>query len=235
MHLKTRGRLMIALIVAACFALTAIAATSSHSPTIDTGAIAKRSAAPIGVSPPIKTAAWEMLDGLRISEPLVIEYDVDVFGQKWADLDRNGCDQRNDTLRRDLSGITIKPNTNGCVVLTGTLRDPYTGETHQFVRVSTGYQPAQIDHIVPRKYAATHGALDLTAEQRLQFANDPSNLQTTTANQVKGDRGPADWLPVDEYQCEYASRFIQVADTYQLSITAADYSALGHALSLCTS
>jgi hypothetical protein len=48
------------------------------------------------------------------------------FGQAWADVDRNGCDTRNDVLRRDLTGVAVKAGTHGCLVLTGTLRDPYT-------------------------------------------------------------------------------------------------------------
>ena len=31
-------------------------------------------------------------------------YSRDQFGAAWADADRNGCDQRNDVLRRDLTG-----------------------------------------------------------------------------------------------------------------------------------
>ena len=41
-------------------------------------------------------------------------YDRDEFGQKWADVDRNGCDQRNDVLRRDMRNLHTKPGTNGC-------------------------------------------------------------------------------------------------------------------------
>jgi hypothetical protein len=44
------------------------------------------------------------------------------FGQTWADIDRNGCDTRNDILARDLFDETFKPGTNNCVVATGTRR-----------------------------------------------------------------------------------------------------------------
>ena len=50
-------------------------------------------------------------------------YEREEFGQRWADVDRNGCDTRNDALRRDLVDVTLDPATRGCVVLTGTL-DP---------------------------------------------------------------------------------------------------------------
>jgi hypothetical protein len=47
------------------------------------------------------------------------------FGQSWFDTDRNGCDTRNDILRRDLGSRQMK---NACKVLAGTLApDPYTG------------------------------------------------------------------------------------------------------------
>ena len=50
-------------------------------------------------------------------------YTRDQFGQTWFDADRNGCDTRNDILRRDLTATVVED----CVVLSGTLDDPYTG------------------------------------------------------------------------------------------------------------
>ena len=39
----------------------------------------------------------------------VPEYDRAAFGQRWADIDHNGCDTRNDILARDLARPTFKP------------------------------------------------------------------------------------------------------------------------------
>ena len=61
-------------------------------------------------------------------------YDREQFGPAWSDVDRNGCDTRNDILKRDLAGETFKPGTHDCVVLTGTLSDPYTGKKITFSR-----------------------------------------------------------------------------------------------------
>ena len=61
-------------------------------------------------------------------------YDRGLFGQAWADVDRNGCDTRNDILRRDLTAYQLKSGTHGCLVRSGTLHDPYTGTTIAFVR-----------------------------------------------------------------------------------------------------
>ena len=66
-------------------------------------------------------------------------YEREVFGHAWADVDRNGCDTRNDILRRDLTAYVLKAGTRGCLVLRGRLRDPYTGNTIGFVRGETAH------------------------------------------------------------------------------------------------
>ena len=48
------------------------------------------------------------------------------FGPAWTDdngaaLGHNGCDTRNDVLRRDLRTVVLKPGTHGCAVLRGAL------------------------------------------------------------------------------------------------------------------
>ena len=43
------------------------------------------------------------------------------------DLDRTGCDSRNDVLRRDLIDPVVREGTQGCKVDAGTLAEPYTG------------------------------------------------------------------------------------------------------------
>ena len=73
-------------------------------------------------------------------------YDRDQFGPTWADVDRNGCDTRNDVLARDLTGETFKPGTRDCVVQSGTLADPYTGTTIEFVKGDGS--SVDIDHVV---------------------------------------------------------------------------------------
>lgn len=164
------------------------------------------------------------------------DYSRDHFGPRWADVDRNGCDTRNDILSRDLIDVVYKPGTNDCVVLTGILHDPFTGETVTFTRISEGYQPVQIDHIIPLAVAWSSGADSWTAEQRERFANDPANLQATTANQSKGDSTPSQWLPAgDAAACTYSTRYLEVVVDYALEISAADRSALDRALTRCPS
>jgi hypothetical protein len=185
---------------------------------------------------PDAAAALAQLEQLTVAEPHnIATYDRDLFGQRWADVDRNGCDTRNDMLARDLTDVVTKPGTNNCVVLSGILHDPYTGETVAFERRSEGYQPVQADHLVPLALGWAHGADQWNTQQREQFANDPANLQISTANQAKGDSGPAEWsVPNAAYACTYAARFVAVLSAYKLTVAPADHSALRSQLTSCT-
>lgn len=165
------------------------------------------------------------------------DYDRDAFGQRWADVDRNGCDTRNDTLRRDLSDVVLKPGTPGCVVLSGQLLDPFTGDTVAFQRGENTSSLVQIDHLWPLALAWDHGAAEWALEQRTAFANDPINLQATAGdvNLSKGDRGPGSWMPPAESAwCEYAARFTLVAARYELTVADVDRDALVTTLGRCS-
>ncbi|MCU1569763.1 MAG: endonuclease [Naasia sp.] len=169
------------------------------------------------------------------SEP-VDGYERDLFGKGWKDPDRNGCDARNDVLARDLADTTFKGGTHDCVVLTGTLQDPYTGTTIRFQRGNDTSELVQIDHIVPLSWAWQHGAAFWSGDERTQFANDQLNLLAVDGptNSAKSDSGPADWLPPDaDYSCEYAERFTAVLVTYALGIDDADRSALSAVAAQC--
>ena len=85
-------------------------------------------------------------------------YTRDAFGRGWIDVDRNGCDTRNDILRRDLTDTVLKPGTSGCVVATGRLVDPYTGRTIDFVKGDKTSTAVQIDHVVSLSDAWQKGA-----------------------------------------------------------------------------
>jgi len=99
-------------------------------------------------------------------------YTRDQFGQSWFDTDRNGCDTRNDILRRDLTSRQMK---NACKVMAGTLTpDPYTGTSIRFIY--GGASEVDIDHVVALSDAWQKGAARWPAGKRLAFANDPLNL-----------------------------------------------------------
>lgn len=163
-------------------------------------------------------------------------YDRELFGQKWDDIDRNGCDTRNDILGRDLTNIVYKDGTNNCAVLTGTLNDPYTGTTIAFERGEDTSTAVQIDHVVALSDAWQKGAQQLSAELRTQFANDPLNLYAVDGptNQQKSDGDAATWLPPrKEFRCAYVSHQVLVKAKYSLWMTQAEHDAIAGILDEC--
>ncbi|ORB00463.1 deoxyribonuclease [Mycobacterium mantenii] len=168
-------------------------------------------------------------------------YNRNLFGQAWSDdvtvtYGHNGCDTRNDILRRDLVTVEIKSESNGCTVLTGVLHDPYTGSTVEFHRGAGTSSQVQIDHVVALSDAWQKGAQQWGAEKRRNFANDPINLQATTGsiNEQKGDGDAATWLPPNKsYRCSYVSRIVDVKATYGLWVTQAEHDAIAQILTNC--
>jgi len=163
-------------------------------------------------------------------------YARDQFGQAWFDADRNGCDTRNDILRRDLRNFTLKAGTHGCLVLSGTLVSPYTAATIRFVRGTTSSSVVQIDHVVPLSDAWQTGAQRLTRSSRTALANDPLNLLAVdrSSNGSKSDGDAATWLPPNKgYRCAYVARQVAVKRKYALWVTAAERDAMLRVLATC--
>jgi len=159
-------------------------------------------------------------------------YDRSSFSH-WRDPDRNGCDARNDILRRDLRNLVIKADSNGCKVLGGVLADPYSGKNIDFV---FGASLVDIDHVVALSNAWQTGAFQFTDEIRLQFSNDPLNLLAVSAslNRQKGDGDAATWLPpTKSYRCQYVARQIAVKKKYGLWVTKPEKVAMSTLLAKC--
>ena len=168
-------------------------------------------------------------------------YERSLFGEPWSDDvwvadGHNGCDTRNDILRRDLVDVEIKPGSNGCAVLSGVLNDPYTATSVEFQRGPGSSALVQIDHIVALSDAWQTGAQDWDELKRRNFANDPRNLQATLgwANQEKGDGDAATWLPPNTaYRCAFVSRIVDVKAAYRLWVTPAEHDAISGVLAGC--
>jgi Protein of unknown function (DUF1524)/Excalibur calcium-binding domain len=156
------------------------------------------------------------------------------FGQSWYDTDRNGCDTRNDILRRDLLSRQMK---NACKVMAGTLApDPYTGTSIRFIY--GGASEVDIDHVVALSDAWQKGAARWAAGKRLALANDPLNLLAvdSSTNRSKGDGDAATWLPPNKaYRCTYVARQVAVKGKYGLWVTAAERDAMVRVLRTCPS
>jgi hypothetical protein len=170
------------------------------------------------------------------------DYRRDAFGDTWTDDNpapggHNGCDTRNDILDRDLvdkTYVSIKRCPNA--VASGTLHDPYTNATVPFVRGAQVGAAVQIDHIVPLALAWDLGARSWTDDMRVRFANDPGNLLAVDgpANQDKGDKEPATWMPPNHaFWCQYAVQFANVLRGYGLAVDAPSAAVLRDAAATC--
>lgn len=162
------------------------------------------------------------------------------FGRAWIDVDGNGCDTRNDILKRDFESYVVFRG--DCEVQTGVLNDPYTGTTIDFTHTNafgknTGdSQAVQIDHMIPLNWAWQNGAESWDQDTRILFANDPINLKAVEGkqNSSKSDQGPSAWWPAAQsYHCTYAVEFTSVLQKYELTIPVADQQALVATLASC--
>ncbi|MFC7588679.1 HNH endonuclease family protein [Nonomuraea antimicrobica] len=181
--------------------------------------------------------AREKLDGLAVKgRAPKTGFDRDKFGPAWSDVDRNGCDTRNDILKRDLVDETFKSGTKDCIVLTGTLHDPYSGKTIDFKRGQDTSTAVQIDHVIPLSDAWQKGAQQWSAAKRKEFANDPLNLMAVDGplNGQKSDSDAATWLPPRKaYRCTYIARQIEVKAKYGVWVTSAEKTAMEGILGSC--
>ena len=151
----------------------------------------------------------------------------------WSDPDRNGCDARNDILKRDLTDISYKAGTRDCKVIAGQLLDPFSGKVITF---SPTKVVIDIDHVVALSNAWQTGAAYFDKAVRTQIANDPLNLLAVDSklNRQKGDGDAATWLPPNKsFRCEYVAKQIAVKTKYKLWVTSTEKEAIIRVLSVC--
>lgn len=161
------------------------------------------------------------------------------FGEPWSDdvnveFGHNGCNTRDDILRRDLTQLVVRPGT--CYAQSGVLIDPYIGESIAFVRGPDSSEAIQIDHVVSLSDAWYKGARDWDEQRRRDFANDPRNLLAVgaKANFDKAFRDANAWLPPNPaFRCEFVARQIAVKAAYRLWVSANEKRAMAAVLDHC--
>jgi Protein of unknown function (DUF1524) len=160
-------------------------------------------------------------------------YERSLFSDGWGNI--SGCDTRNFILKRDLKSITWRSGEN-CLVATGILQDPYTGQTINFVRGVKTSLAVQIDHVVAVSDAWQKGAQQMSPANRYNFYNDPLNLLAVDGptNEAKGDGDAATWLPPNKgFRCSYVARQVAVKAKYGIWVTSAEKDAISRVLSSC--
>ena len=122
---------------------------------------------------------------------------------------------------------------DGCRVIAGLWRDPYTGEA---VADSSALD---VDHLVPLAEAHASGGHAWSRERRAAFANDLGDPRAlvavaAAANRAKGGRGPEDWLPPNaSHRCRYAADWVAVKARWGLSMDERERVTVGNLLRSC--
>ena len=159
-------------------------------------------------------------------------YDRDQWGS-WTDDDGDCQNTRAEVLQMESAvSVTFRSDAQ-CTVDTGEWIDPWTGQ--RFTEASD----LDIDHHVPLANAHRSGGAEWREDRKRKFANDmslPDSLNATlnTLNRQKGARGPEEWRPPDPATwCDYATRWVEVKNRWDLSITPRELRALTEMLGTC--
>jgi hypothetical protein len=175
-----------------------------------------------------------LLQTVRVENEYQVGYDRTLFDH-WRDIDGDGCDSRDQVLKRDsISLPQVDPI--DCNVVAGDWISPYDGARW------SNPSDIDIDHVVALKEAWDSGAWAWSAAQRKAFANDTSDSRTLLAvtdsvNQSKSDKDPSNWLPpLQSYTCTYLGNWIAVKVRWNLSMDSSEFGRIKNLLqSTCIS
>jgi hypothetical protein len=137
-------------------------------------------------------------------------------------------------MRTEVLVITSKTpvtfsNPRNCQVRTGLWFDEYTGE--EFTRAAQ----MAIDHIIPPTYADSSNGYQWDDQTRRYFANDPANLMPVSKDvySKKRQRGIGGWQPREEFLCDYALAWRDIAAKYDLTLFARERRKISETLEEC--
>lgn len=175
-----------------------------------------------------RQSALRLLNSLPVAPEHRSGYSREKFAD-WLDLNRNGCDSREDVLISErVSGTVVN-----CRVVNGRWLSSYDAVTVRNPR------RLDIDHRVPLEEAWASGAWRWTSATRDRYANDlgygPSLMAVTlSSNRSKGDREPGEWLPPNRaMRCSYVKWWIGVKYRWRLAVDAGEKSFLARQLASC--
>lgn len=184
--------------------------------------------------PVVVGSALALLQTIRVENEYQVGYNRALFDH-WRDIDGDGCDSRDQVLKRDSISLPQVDPVN-CNVVAGDWVSPYDGAKW------SNPSDIDIDHVVALKEAWDSGAWAWSAAQRKAFANDTSDSRTLLAvtdsvNQSKSDKDPSNWLPpLQSYTCTYLGNWIAVKVRWGLSMDSSEYGRIKNLLqSTCIS
>ena len=172
--------------------------------------------------------ALQVLATIPVQNEFSSSYSRESFPH-WLDVDGDGCNAREQVLRRD--SITLpQVDPYNCYVVAGDWFSPYDGKT---IRDRT---QVDIDHVVALKEAWDSGAWSWSAALRTAFANDTSDSRSLVAasassNRAKSDKDPSNWLPSrSSYVCTYLGNWISIKARWGLSMDRSEYGRIRNVL-----
>ena len=214
-------------------AVTSSVPATNKFPTSPTSTIPRTTTSTSG-TPVVVGSALALLQLVRVENEFSSGYDRSLF-EHWRDVDGDGCDSRDQVLKRDsISLPQVDPIS--CDVIAGDWISPYDGARW------SNPSDIDIDHVVALKEAWDSGAWSWSSAQRRAFANDTSDNRTLLAvtdsvNQSKSDKDPSNWLPpLQSYTCTYIGNWVAVKVRWNLSMDSSEYGRIRNLLqSTCAS
>jgi hypothetical protein len=155
------------------------------------------------------------IKALKVAPDVRTGYSRSLF-KHWSDLDKNGCNTRNDVIIHE---ALVKPKVDaGCKIVkdTGKWYSAYDAVT------VTNFSALDVDHMVPLAEAWDSGANKWDAAKREQYANDMGDENaliavTAATNRSKSDQDPAEWLPAKDV-CTYVKNWVHVKLRWSLTV-----------------
>ena len=166
-------------------------------------------------------AGLSVLQTIRIENERPAGY-VRALFEHWRDIDGDGCDAREQVLKRD--SVTLpQVDPYKCKVIAGDWVSPYDGARW------SDPTDIDIDHVVALKETWDSGAWGWSAATRKAYANDTTDRRTLSAvtdnvNQQKSDKDPSNWLPpLKSNLCTYLGNWISVKARWNLSMDQSEW------------
>ena len=162
-----------------------------------------------------------LLQNIRVENERPDKYERASFVH-WIDIDGDGCDTREQVLKRD--SVTLpQVDPYKCKVIAGDWVSPYDGARW------SDPTDIDIDHVVALKEAWDSGAWAWSDATRNAYANDTSDKRTLLAvtdrvNQQKSAKDPSNWVPpLKSYLCTYLGNWISIKARWNLSMDQSEW------------
>jgi len=152
---------------------------------------------------------------------------------QWTDADGDCQDTRQEVLIRDSAVPVHFADARHCVVASGIWADPYSGD------IVTDATELAVDHLVPLGNVHRAGGWLWDADKRAQYVNDLSDRDHLVPvrrrlHEAKGEKGPEQWKPPRQGEwCSYARAWKRIKERWQLTMTEAEFAAVGEMEATC--